>query len=303
MNYIRIFLLHYSWVIFLLSGCIACTSPKSQGVSRKAVKMVVETNHQSEEQANLPDPERNILTGTFIVKSFFDADSHLLKEEKWSGDGKLEWKEEWTYDDAGNNVECVKYHRDSLVARITQEFNSTRLIRSEEYGPQEQLLVRKATSYDRNGTSIVIAHESVQDKFVKSIESMYDSSGRLLENRYFIDQSDDRGDLSSSPRLNNWLRKITYLYDTRNNLIQTMEVNSNLVMKSSTSYAYDSLNNPIALIIQPVDKSRAQHFRYEYQYANNGRWTRKKTFLNNHLMSVTIQRIILLSPDAKEANQ
>ncbi|MBI3219115.1 MAG: hypothetical protein HYZ44_06365 [Bacteroidetes bacterium] len=305
MNYSRIFLFPYSWAIFfLLSGCIACTSPQSHVVNRNAVRLVVETNHSNIEQANLPDPEKDILAGTYISKFFYDGNNQLLKEEKWSSDGILEWREDLLYDKSGDNIERLKYHRDSLVGRTTQEFNSSnRLTRSEEYGAQEQLLVRKSVSYDRSGNSIVTTHESVRKKLIKSIESIYDSSGRLMENRYFRDQAEDGSHPSSLPGLNSWVRKITYLYDAKNNLSQTMEVDSNLVMKSSTSYTYDSLNNTIAIIIQSVDKSRAQTFRYKYQYDENGQWTRRITFLNNHLMSVTIHRISSLLPEAKEANQ
>jgi len=303
MTHHRIFLSSFRSAVFLLLA-IACTSPQNKVAIRKAVKIVVETNHKSEEQASLPDPEINILPGTFVIKSYIDAENHLLKEEKWSADGQLEWREEFFYDEAGNNIERLKYHRDSLIERIVQKFDaSSRLTSAEEYGPKEKLLRKKSAAYDRSGNGMVITDTNIQGEFVKSVESVYDSSNRLIETRYFIQPPGDHTDETSVPGLNSWLQRITYKYDPKNNLIQTMEVNSSLVMKSSASFTYDSLNNLTSSIIQSSERSRAQHTQYEYTYDNNGQWTKRKTFLNNHLMSVTIQRIISLSPESKETNQ
>lgn len=303
MTHHRIFLFSFRLAIFLLSA-VACTSSQNKVVIREAVKIVVETSHTNEEQASLPDPERNIIPGTFVVKSYIDAENHLLKEEKWSADGKLEWQEEFFYDEAGNNIEHVKYHRDSVIERIVQKFNaSNRLTSAEEYGPNEKLLRKKSATYDHSENGMVITFKNIQGEFVKSTESVYDSSNRLIETRYFIQPSGERADEKPVPGLNSWLQRITYLYDPKNNVIQTMEVNSSLVMKSSASFAYDSLNNLTSSIIQSSERSRAQHSRYEYTYDNSGHWTKRKTFLNNHLMSVTIQRIISLSPESKQGNQ
>lgn len=289
-NYRQVFISKI-WLITLLAGS-ACTSYQNEGLIRDTVKIVVETDHQNEEQAGLPNSEKNILPGTFVNKSYYDVDHLLLKEEKWSVDGKLEWKKEFVYDAAGNNIERWKFHRDSLIERIVQKFNAAnRLIRAEEYGSNEKLLRKKSGVYERDGNGVITTLSNIQDKFVKSTESVYDSSGRLIESRHYIQPSDEQTDRISMPGINSWLQKETYLYDSDNNLVQTMQVDSNLVMRSNTSYSYDSLRNLTAVIIQTADKSRPKHYRYEYQYNHNGEWIKKKTFLNNHLMTITIRRI------------
>jgi hypothetical protein len=297
---------HNQFVLFLFwliafGAITACTSDQNVGVIRQAVKIEVETNHQNEELANLPDPEKSILPESFVTKSYYDAEHLLLKEEKWSADGKLEWKKELVYDEAGNNLERWTFHRDSVVERIVQKFNAAnRLIRAEEYGSNEKLLRKSSAAYDRNGKGVVTTFTNIQDEFVKSMESVYDSSGRLIENRYFIQLSGEQLDRISMPGINSWLQKNTYLYDAKNNLIQTMEVDSNLVMSLNTSLAYDSLNNLTTRIIQSTDRSRAQHYRYEYQYNHAGEWTKKRTFLNNHLIVITIRRILTPATEIKK---
>lgn len=298
-NYKQVFISQI-WLITLLAGS-ACTSYQNEGVIRNTVKIVVETDHQNEEQAGLPNSEKNILPGTFVNKSYYDEDHLLLKEEKWSADGKLEWKKEFVYDAAGNNIERWTFKRDSLIERIVQKFNAAnRLIRAEEYGSNEKLLRKKSGVYEREGNGVITIFSNIQDKFVKSTESVYDSSGRLIESRHYIQPSDEQADRISMPGINNWLQKEAYLYDSNNNLVQTMQVDSNLVMRSNTSYSYDSLRNFTAVIIQTADKSRPQHYRYEYQYNHNGEWTKKKTFLNNHLMTITIRRILIPATEIKK---
>ena len=289
-------------LITLFAGS-ACTSDQSEGVIRNTVRIVVETDHQNEENASLPNPEKNILPGSFVTKSYYDAEHFLLKVEKWSPEGKLEWKEEFVYDEAGNNIERLNYHRDSLTIRTVQRFNAAnRLIRAEEYGSNEKLLRKMSVAYDRNRNGLATTFTNIEDVFIKSIESLYDSSNRLIENRYFTQPPGEQPDKILLPGLNSWLKKDTYLYDAKNNLIQTMRVDSNLLMNSNTSMGYDSLSNLTTLIIQSTDRSRAQQYRYEYQYDQNGEWTRRKTFLNNHLMAVTKKQISSLTPGVK-ANQ
>ncbi len=283
--------LRTAWPVFLFS--VACNSPAKQTVSRATAMIVIETTHANEEQANLPEPEKNRMPGTFIVKSFYDARHLVLKIEKWAQAETLEWLEEWAYDAAGNPIEYRKYHRDSLLEKKTQEFNASgKLLSGRKYNYDADVVEKKTVAYDAVGTRTETMYSDVNGEFVKSLESFYDSAGRLIESRYFILPADVSADSPSSPSIHNWLRQVTYQYDAQNNLIQSATLNMNLIMESITSYSYDSLRNPTSMIVHNPKKNRAQTYRYEYNYDSNGTWKRKKTFLNNHLMSVSVQRVV-----------
>ncbi len=283
--------LHTAWPVFLFS--VACNSPAKQTVSRATAMIVIETTHANEEQANLSEPEKNRMPGTFIVKSYYDSHHLLLKNEKWTQAETLEWLEEWAYDAAGNPMEYRKYHGDSLLEKKTQEFNAKgELLSARKYNYDEDLVEKKSVAYDAVGTRIETTYSDVDGEFVKSLESLYDSAGRLIESRYFVLPANAAADSPSSPGLHNWLRQVTYQYDAQNNLIQSSTHNTNRIMESITSYSYDSLQNPTSMIVHNPKKNRAQTYRYEYTYDSNGTWKRKKTFLNNHLMSVSVQRVV-----------
>lgn len=140
------------------------------------------------------------------------SDSHLLAEKEMDGEGTVISEKKYTYDDHGNLTEFEEWNRESdSHIRTVEEYDDKglRILASRYsdgklkerigYSQDEKGRVTRMTEenergastyqfeYDEAGNLLVQEETDWQGEVISKMERTFDSGGRILENKVFID--------------------------------------------------------------------------------------------------------------------
>ena len=191
--------------------------------------------------------------------SKYDKDGNLILEHGF--DGSEKFKNTYKYDDAGKLLE-IKYFQDNTLNERRTFNNKADITEVTVYNSSEQVTSYMALKYNSDG-------EIVE-------EVVFDANRNPIEKKLYVYNSDSKVISEVKYRLEEFYYKLTYLYDSRGDLINIDEesiTNKRFVKKS---FAYDTSGNLAEMKWRR--KPGEQFNQRNYSYDNKGICSHVVTF-------------------------
>jgi hypothetical protein len=302
-------LLKYILIPLVLLAIYSCEKKNTeQSLSEtkvtKQIKELRESTHEPYIKAGKIEYRSKIAEFSFLTSSVFNEQGQLIKESRFNSKGNLEWKAINKYDDRGNVIERYVYNPSGylLSKKINAFDTSGKLIGSNELDDDENPLSKQISSFDSEGNQILATYKMVRGNSVKTVESVFDQRNRNIENSYFTNGSLESKDIHGYDSLGNCIEftqfypvrneqnTIRYKYDKQNNKIEEVRVRNNFITSRSLS-RYDKKNNVVETSTYGVMGNLITQQKHQYQYDDEGQWTKQIIMINNNPTSVILHEI------------
>ncbi|MEK6782230.1 MAG: hypothetical protein AABY93_11010 [Bacteroidota bacterium] len=274
-------------------------------ISDKIVKTILESIHDPIENSGKVDYSSKISEQSSMTTSVFNRKGALISKSIFNSMGNLERKVTLKFDEGDNNVEMNYYSSNGLQSgkRINKFDDMNKLIESNEFDANGKIISKQTTVVNSDGNKVTITYILINGSFVKTLESILNKNEHNSENYYFTDNTLVRRDTSKYDGNGNRVETIQYdllknektiaqyKYDNRNNNIELMVLNNNLMITSKVISTYDDRNNVVETLTYGMLGSLTKRVNHTYEYDDALNWTKDITFVNRKPVYVTLHRI------------
>ncbi len=191
--------------------------------------------------------------------SKYDKDGNLIIEHGF--DGSEKFKNTYKYDDAGKLVE-INYFQDNVLNERRTFNNDGDNTEVTVYNSSKQITSYMTLKYNNDG--------EINEEIV------YDANRNPLEKKLYVYNNDLKVISEVKYRLEEFYYKLTYLYDSRGDLINIDEESINNKRFVKKSFAYDTSGN---LVEMKWRRKPGEEFNQRnYSYDDKGICTQVVTF-------------------------
>ena len=273
--------------------------------SKRQIKILTESIHDPIMNSDRLEYNERSSKNSFITRSVFNSEGDLIDKSVFNSMGNLDQRITLKYDKHGNNFETDRYSSNgSISGKIISTFNSSdKLIESREVDAKGKMIGKQSVGYNSDGNTSIVSYKLIGGEFIKTQERVTDGHERNIENHYFtngkltskdINRFDVRGnriEVLQEFLLRNEKTITQYKYDKQNNNIETIVLDSNLMLTARVISRYDDKNNLIETLTYGILGSLIKRVKHTYEYDDASNWTKEITFVNSKPVSVTIHRI------------
>jgi hypothetical protein len=296
-------------IICVAIALISCEQkPKRDEIKEKSsqrIKSIMESIHDPIENAGALENQLAIREGSSMIKFAFNPKGYLLAKSTFDSKGNLEKKITYKYTAAGDTLETAMLgFNETPMSKWINKFDSQRrLEESTEVDARGKVIGKRMVKRTSDDTTRITTYSQMRGELVRTKESYIHAKNSGTKNLFFSNGKviqeesisyDDRGNKIEMDQFFPLKkeRSITqYKYDQQNNNIETIIVNSNLMITSKVVSHYDKRNNIIETLIYGIMGRLEKRFSHAYEYDEFSRWTKHIVFESNKPVSVTIHRI------------
>jgi hypothetical protein len=300
-NYLQI-----ACVTITIISCDRKAQEKQEiGQSKKQIKILTESIHDPVMNSGILEYNEKNSKNSVITRSVFNSEGDLIDKSVFNSMGNLDQRINLKYDKHGNNLETDVYSSNgSLSGKIVNTFNPAgKLIECKEVNAKGKMIGKQTVGHNSDGNTSLVSYTVINGSFIKTQERVTDEHDRNIENYYFtngkltskdINRYDARGNrieaLQEFPLRNE--KTITqYKYDDKNNNIEAIVLDNNMMLTARVISRYDDKNNLIETLTYGILGSIIKRVKHTYEYDDDSNWTKEITFVNSKPVSVTIHRI------------
>jgi hypothetical protein len=241
---------------------------------------------------------------SFFYESYFNRQGKLIRKNTFNAKAILQSKMVFSYDQHGNNTECLVYHSDgSLASKKVCTFNTkNQLVEANESDAYGKVINKRITTNDSAGYRSLTTYERINGRLVKTVESVFDTNDNNVMNNYYSNEVLDLKEILQYDTKRNVVQTIQSYpllneqtivradYDEHDNKIGEIILKNNLVT-TKTIYRYDSKHNLIDAYRHGVLGTLEGHHRYVFEFDSEGNWTKRIDLFNGRPISVSVRRL------------